>query len=37
VALELLSDMHWVPASVHVLLEQQGPPAFPQAAQTELV
>jgi hypothetical protein len=37
VAPEEVSDMHWVPASVHVLLEQHGPPAFPQAAQTEFV
>jgi hypothetical protein len=34
---ELVSDMHWVPGSVHVLLEQHGLPAFPQAEQTEFV
>jgi hypothetical protein len=37
VAPELLSEKHWVPGSVHRLFVQQGPPAFPQAAHTELV
>ncbi len=33
----VLSYRHCVPASLQVLLEQQGPPALPHTAQMELV
>jgi len=32
-----LSVRHWVPASVQMLPEQQGPPVLPQAAHTEVL